>query len=48
MATTIVTAPSPQYMYIVHVCDAMGHMTTMVADETYRLIFTHKIGSTRR
>ena len=39
--------PSPLYVYIVHVVDAMaamGHMSTLIADQSCRLIIIYKIG----
>ena len=43
-ATEALMVPSPLYAYIVHVVDAMGHMSTLIADQSCRLIIIYKIG----
>jgi hypothetical protein len=40
----VVLIPSPLYVYIVHVFDVMGRMTTLIDYQPRRLLLTYKIG----
>ena len=43
-ATEALLVPSPLYVLIVYVIDAMGHVTTLIAHQTCRLIMTYTKG----
>ena len=44
IAKEVVMVPSPLYLYIVHIFDALSYMETVVVYQPCRLIITYKKG----